>query len=158
MFPKIFFSEFFLLFFLHSFSQCIHCSWKRLLQQKSKEKAFKLLKLMPLGREKHLRPRGNSGHKNQMGKHCYLQSDQLCLILSYPLLSVISTRGLVSSLNFFSLEKEEGETLNMFENLRKDVIVDILLLLDMRKPLSPRKEAGCKIFLMSRSSRMSGSV
>lgn len=46
----------------------------------------------------------------------------------------------------------------MFENLRKDIVVDILFRLDIRKPLSPGKEASCKVFLMSRSNRMSGSV
>ena len=57
-------------------------------------------------------------------------------------------------------ERERGreETLNMFGNPRTEVNGDVLLLLDLRIPLIPGKEAGCKGFLMSRRSRMSGSI
>lgn len=43
-------------FWLYSFSQCIHCLQERLLQQKSKEKLFKSLKLVLLDVKKKKKP------------------------------------------------------------------------------------------------------
>lgn len=126
--------------------------------RKAKKRLLNFCSVCLWGEKNTLDPEGTQAIKIRWEKS-YLQSDQLCLILSYLLRSVISTHGLLSSLNFFRLEKERGETLNMFENLRKDVIVDILLLLDMRKPtLKPWERGQCKGFLMSRGSKMSGSV
>ena len=63
-------------FWLYSFSQCIHCLQERLLQQKSKEKLFKSLKLVLLDvkkkKKKTLGPEGTRVIKIRWGKLCYL--------------------------------------------------------------------------------------
>lgn len=111
MLPKIFFSEFLLLFTLYSFSLCIRCLMERLVEQKSKEKAFKFLKFVPLGeKKKKPRSRGNSSHKSQLGRNCVICSQNpLFPILSHPLLSFISISGLLSYIHFFRLKKQRGQ-------------------------------------------------
>lgn len=69
MLPKIFFSEFLLLFAFYSFSLRIRCLMERLVEQKSKEKAFKFLKFVPLGKKKrNLGPEGTQVIKVSWGE------------------------------------------------------------------------------------------
>lgn len=120
MLPKIFLSEFLLLFALNAFSQCIHCLRERLLQQKSKEKAFYISKACAFGHKNILSPEGTQAIKIRWGKMVICSQGLLLLILSHTLLPFLFTCDLLNYINLFRLQKERGETLNKFGNPRTE--------------------------------------